>query len=230
MQWTIALLCGFLCDYNVNAHRVGFEASTNIVMYDDMNVWFACLLLASFSQSCISQVRLWLYVCLPLFICISRWSLTMDEEVNPDHENVNSVLAQDSIELFHILSSQSHSVIMELCQMMPSEAWRQYQLDPSSSSATARPELIKTMLEYFRSASARRCRNFLQRVCFSCENIPMLLESRLMSVAGYDSSEYKVVFVSDQNTAVVSHFHFEVHFTRPGPVFCQNSRTMWKGI
>lgn len=150
----------------------------------------------------------------------------MDEEVNPDHENVNSVLAQDSIELFHILSSQSHSVIMELCQMMPSEAWRQYQLDPSSSSATARPELIKTMLEYFRSASARRCRNFLQRVCFSCENIPMLLESRLMSVAGYDSSEYKVVFVSDQNTAVVSHFHFEVHFTRPGPVFCQNSRTM----
>ncbi|XP_025764586.1 protein NLRC5 isoform X2 [Oreochromis niloticus] len=149
MQWTIALLCGFLCDYNVNA-RVGFEASTNIVI---------------------------------------RWSLTMDEEVNPDHENVNSVLAQDSIELFHILSSQSHSVIMELCQMMPSEAWHQYQVDPSSSSATARPELIKTMLDYFRSASARKCRNFLQRVCFSCENIPMLLESRLMSVAGYDSTD-----------------------------------------
>ncbi|XP_035766457.1 NLR family, CARD domain containing 5 [Neolamprologus brichardi] len=113
----------------------------------------------------------------------------MDEEVNPDHENVNSVLAQDSIELFHILSSQSHSVIMELCQMMPSEAWRQYQLDPSRSSAAARPELIKTMLDYFRSASARRCRNFLQRVCFSCENIPMLLESRIMSVAGYDSTD-----------------------------------------
>uniref|UniRef100_A0A3P9BX02 NLR family CARD domain containing 5 n=1 Tax=Maylandia zebra TaxID=106582 RepID=A0A3P9BX02_9CICH len=112
----------------------------------------------------------------------------MDEEVNPDHENVNSVLAQDSIELFHILSSQSHSVIMELCQMMPSEAWRQYQLDPSSSSAAGRPELIKTMLDYFRSASARKCRNFLQSVCFSCENIPMLLESRLMSVAGYDNN------------------------------------------
>ncbi|XP_005935060.1 NLR family, CARD domain containing 5 isoform X1 [Haplochromis burtoni] len=113
----------------------------------------------------------------------------MDEEVNPDHENVNSVLAQDSIELFHILSSQSHSVIMELCQMMPSEAWRQYQLDPSSSSAAGRPELIKTMLDYFRSASARKCRNFLQSVCFSCENIPMLLESRLMSVAGYDNTD-----------------------------------------
>uniref|UniRef100_A0AAX7V497 NACHT domain-containing protein n=1 Tax=Astatotilapia calliptera TaxID=8154 RepID=A0AAX7V497_ASTCA len=137
----------------------------------------------------------------------------MDEEVNPDHENVNSVLAQDSIELFHILSSQSHSVIMELCQMMPSEAWRQYQLDPSSSSAAGRPELIKTMLDYFRSASARKCRNFLQSVCFSCENIPMLLESRLMSVAGYDNSEYKLVFVPDQSTAILSDFHFEVYFT-----------------
>uniref|UniRef100_A0AAX7VQK4 NACHT domain-containing protein n=1 Tax=Astatotilapia calliptera TaxID=8154 RepID=A0AAX7VQK4_ASTCA len=72
--------------------------------------------------------------------------------------------------------------------MMPSEAWRQYQLDPSSSSAAGRPELIKTMLDYFRSASARKCRNFLQSVCFSCENIPMLLESRLMSVAGYDNN------------------------------------------
>uniref|UniRef100_I3JYV5 NACHT domain-containing protein n=1 Tax=Oreochromis niloticus TaxID=8128 RepID=I3JYV5_ORENI len=126
----------------------------------------------------------------------------MDEEVNPDHENVNSVLAQDSIELFHILSSQSHSVIMELCQMMPSEAWHQYQVDPSSSSATARPELIKTMLDYFRSASARKCRNFLQRVCFSCENIPMLLESRLMSVAGYDNSyENSSPAVTDQNSS-----------------------------
>uniref|UniRef100_A0A669AYK0 NACHT domain-containing protein n=1 Tax=Oreochromis niloticus TaxID=8128 RepID=A0A669AYK0_ORENI len=127
----------------------------------------------------------------------------MDEEVNPDHENVNSVLAQDSIELFHILSSQSHSVIMELCQMMPSEAWHQYQVDPSSSSATARPELIKTMLDYFRSASARKCRNFLQRVCFSCENIPMLLESRLMSVAGYDSNSYEnsSPAVTDQNSS-----------------------------
>uniref|UniRef100_A0AAX7W6H7 NACHT domain-containing protein n=1 Tax=Astatotilapia calliptera TaxID=8154 RepID=A0AAX7W6H7_ASTCA len=134
----------------------------------------------------------------------------MDEEVNPDHENVNSVLAQDSIELFHILSSQSHSVIMELCQMMPSEAWRQYQLDPSSSSAAGRPELIKTMLDYFRSASARKCRNFLQSVCFSCENIPMLLESRLMSVAGYDNTLQSSVTFTLRFTLLVWQYISEV--------------------
>ncbi|XP_030586964.1 protein NLRC5 isoform X2 [Archocentrus centrarchus] len=112
----------------------------------------------------------------------------MDEEVDLDPENVNSVLAQEYLELFHILSSQSPSVIMALCHMIPAEARCQNQLDPTSSCA-AGPELIKTMLDYFRSASAGECQNFLQSVCFSCENIPMRLESRLMSVAGYETTD-----------------------------------------
>ncbi|XP_008297859.1 protein NLRC5 [Stegastes partitus] len=105
----------------------------------------------------------------------------MDEEVDPQDENVNSVLAQESSELFGILSSQSPTVIMKLCQMMPSEAGWQNQLPPASP--------VKAMLDYFMAARAEDCRNFLQSVCILCENIPMHLESRLMSVAGYASSE-----------------------------------------
>uniref|UniRef100_A0A4W6DMS5 NACHT domain-containing protein n=1 Tax=Lates calcarifer TaxID=8187 RepID=A0A4W6DMS5_LATCA len=116
----------------------------------------------------------------------------MDEEVDPGDENVNSVLAQESSELFDVLSCQSPTVIMRLCQMMPSGAgWNMGHLAPTSSSAAV-TERIKAMLEYFRVASAADCRNFLQSMCILCENIPMRLESRLMSVAGYANSEYEM--------------------------------------
>uniref|UniRef100_A0AAQ5YC59 NACHT domain-containing protein n=1 Tax=Amphiprion ocellaris TaxID=80972 RepID=A0AAQ5YC59_AMPOC len=123
----------------------------------------------------------------------------MDDEVDPNEENVNSVLAQESSELFHILNGQSPTVIMQLCQMMASEAGWQNQLSAASSSTNP----IQAMLDYFRTARAEKCRIFLQSVCLWCENIPMRLESRLMSVAGDTSSEYEMM---QQN-------HWDQYFT-----------------
>uniref|UniRef100_A0AAQ5XJA4 NACHT domain-containing protein n=1 Tax=Amphiprion ocellaris TaxID=80972 RepID=A0AAQ5XJA4_AMPOC len=117
----------------------------------------------------------------------------MDDEVDPNEENVNSVLAQESSELFHILNGQSPTVIMQLCQMMASEAGWQNQLSAASSSTNP----IQAMLDYFRTARAEKCRIFLQSVCLWCENIPMRLESRLMSVAGDTSSDLNL---EDQNS------------------------------
>ncbi|XP_036963487.1 NLR family, CARD domain containing 5 isoform X4 [Acanthopagrus latus] len=111
----------------------------------------------------------------------------MDDEVDPDHQNVNSVLHQESSELLTIINSQLPAVIMELCQMMPGNAG--LNINHLACSAAARTEHIRTMLEYFRAASAADCCNFLQTVCMLCENIPMHLESRLMSVAGYTHTD-----------------------------------------
>lgn len=117
----------------------------------------------------------------------------MDEELDPDDENVNSILAQESSELLRILTSQSHTVIMELCQMMPGGAgWDVHHVAPSTSSGAV-TEPIRAMMEYFRTANDTECRNFIQSVCMLCENIPLHLETRLISVAGYAHSEYKVV-------------------------------------
>ncbi|KAG7229790.1 hypothetical protein INR49_012439 [Caranx melampygus] len=107
----------------------------------------------------------------------------MDEEVDPGDENVNSVLAQESSELFHVLRSQSPTIIMDLWQMMPSGA--RYSTACQDPTSPAVMELIRPMLEHFIKASAADCQNFLQSMCMLCENMPMLLESRLMSVAGY---------------------------------------------
>ncbi|TDH09208.1 hypothetical protein EPR50_G00084210 [Perca flavescens] len=117
----------------------------------------------------------------------------MDEEADPDNLNVNSVLAQESSELFEVLSSQSPAILIKLCQIMPSDARRNINMDPSSCSAAAVTEHIKVMLEYFRVANHADCCNFLQSMCILCEGIPMRLESRLMSVAGYANSEYEIM-------------------------------------
>lgn len=117
----------------------------------------------------------------------------MDEEFDPDNENVNVVLAQESSELLTILNSQSPGVIMKLCQMVPCDAM--WSINHPPSSAAALTEHIQTMLEYFRIASAVDCCHFLQSVCMLCENIPMRLESRLMSVAGHANSEYNMMLL-----------------------------------
>uniref|UniRef100_A0A3Q1I6S2 NACHT domain-containing protein n=1 Tax=Anabas testudineus TaxID=64144 RepID=A0A3Q1I6S2_ANATE len=113
----------------------------------------------------------------------------MDEELDPDDENVNSVLAQESSELLRILTSQPLTVIMQLCQMMPGDARWHVDSVATSTSSAAVTEHVKAVLEYFRATNATDCRTFLQSICMLCENIPMHLESRLMSVAGYEHSD-----------------------------------------
>lgn len=117
----------------------------------------------------------------------------MDEEVDPDSEYVNSVLAHESAELVHILSGQSTAVIMKLCQMMPSDAGCNINQASGNASSEAVTEHIKALLEYFRVANAADCRTFLQSMCVLCDNIPMHLESKLMSAAGYENSEWKMM-------------------------------------
>lgn len=113
----------------------------------------------------------------------------MDEEADP--ENVNDVLIQEFSELYSILSSQPYIIIEKLYKMAPVNAVTGIK-HLASSGETLR-ESIKTMLEYFTVASAEECCHFLQALCMLCENIPMRLETKLMSMAWHGNSEYKMM-------------------------------------
>uniref|UniRef100_A0A3Q2NVL9 NACHT domain-containing protein n=1 Tax=Fundulus heteroclitus TaxID=8078 RepID=A0A3Q2NVL9_FUNHE len=105
----------------------------------------------------------------------------MDEELDPDDGNVNSVLAQEFSELLRILRRQPDSVIMQLSQTAASDAaWLNR---PAAGGCAAASDRAEAMLDYFRHATTAECCNFLQMVCLLCEDIPMHLESRLMSVS-----------------------------------------------
>lgn len=113
----------------------------------------------------------------------------MDEEADP--ENVNNVLIQEFSELYSILDSQPYIIIEKLYQMVPVNAVTG--VEHLASSGDALKKSIRTMLEYFTVASAEECCHFLQTVCMLCEDMPMRLETRLMSVAWHGNSEYKMM-------------------------------------
>lgn len=116
----------------------------------------------------------------------------MDERFYPGNENVNLVVDQESSELRAVLSRQSQSVILQLYQTIPSAAGLT-KSHPVASSAAALTDHIKAMLDYLHVASPAECCNFLESFCMICENIPLRLESRLLSVAGYPTGKYKVM-------------------------------------
>ncbi|XP_075998191.1 protein NLRC5 isoform X2 [Genypterus blacodes] len=128
----------------------------------------------------------------------------MEEEVDPEEENVCSVLDQESTELFHILRLQSPSVIMELLRMMPRDTQKYTDEAILMSLPSAVTECILNMLQYFKTANATVCCSFVQSVCMLCENIPMHLESRLMSAAGnpttYGTISPRIEPLSPENT------------------------------
>ncbi|XP_024136648.1 NLR family, CARD domain containing 5 [Oryzias melastigma] len=118
----------------------------------------------------------------------------MDNDSHLEDKDVNSVLAQESSKLCHILSNQSESVIRMLYQRMIDEDECRDKQATSTASAWTSADHVKALLDYYRSANATKCRIFLQSVCMLCEGIPMHLEARLMSVAcsgcdGAQSSE-----------------------------------------
>ncbi|XP_072291819.1 protein NLRC5 [Eucyclogobius newberryi] len=105
----------------------------------------------------------------------------MEEEIDPDQDNANIVLDQEYSELLHILTNQPSTALMKLCEMASTDGAGQIStINPTSSSAAA----VRGLLDFYSTADSSLCSDFLQRVCLLCENIPMLLESRLMSVSG----------------------------------------------
>ncbi|XP_024911906.1 protein NLRC5 isoform X3 [Cynoglossus semilaevis] len=116
----------------------------------------------------------------------------MDEEFDPynEHENVKTVLAQEYEELLHVLSCQPPEVIMELCKILPNRAAWTTDHGLAANTGLSAAEVITAMLKHLQSSSnAKECCSFLQSFCLICENIPMRLESRLMSAAGNTNNE-----------------------------------------
>uniref|UniRef100_A0A673XT97 NACHT domain-containing protein n=1 Tax=Salmo trutta TaxID=8032 RepID=A0A673XT97_SALTR len=92
-------------------------------------------------------------------------------------EDVQTVLTQETHELADILSYQDDAVLAILYKMMDSRARERL------VRLASHRERILGVLNYFRTTDPAICRQFLQMVCMHCD-MPMRLESRLMSVAG----------------------------------------------
>nr|XP_046208107.1 NLR family, CARD domain containing 5 isoform X2 [Oncorhynchus gorbuscha] len=107
-------------------------------------------------------------------------------------EDVQSVLTQETHELADILGYQDDAVLSKLYKIMDSRARERL------GRAASHRERILEMLGYFSTEDPAMCRQFLQMVCMHCD-MPMRLESRLMSVTG---SVTKEVIENNSHTLV----------------------------
>ncbi|XP_031657729.1 protein NLRC5 isoform X2 [Oncorhynchus kisutch] len=114
-------------------------------------------------------------------------------------EDVQSVLTQETHELADILGYQDDAVLSKLYKMMDSRARERL------VRAASHRERILEMLGYFSTADPAMCRQFLQMVCMHCD-MPMRLESRLMSVTG---SVTKEVIENSSHTLVDESIAFQ---------------------
>uniref|UniRef100_A0A8C6SS65 Uncharacterized protein n=1 Tax=Neogobius melanostomus TaxID=47308 RepID=A0A8C6SS65_9GOBI len=111
----------------------------------------------------------------------------MEGDFDSGQENANFVLDEEYSELLHILNNQPSTVIQRLCAMVPGDKAGQIgNFNPTSFSTT-----VKALMDFYSQADSSLCRGFLQCICLLCENIPMWLETRLMSVSGNPTSKFK---------------------------------------
>uniref|UniRef100_A0A6Q2YFC3 NACHT domain-containing protein n=1 Tax=Esox lucius TaxID=8010 RepID=A0A6Q2YFC3_ESOLU len=94
-----------------------------------------------------------------------------------DLEDVHNVLTQEIHELIDILSNQEDDFLNKLFGIMERRVLEQL------LHLASHRERIMGLLDYLRVADPAICRRFLQMVCMNYD-MPMRLESRLMSVAG----------------------------------------------
>uniref|UniRef100_A0AAY4DSZ0 NACHT domain-containing protein n=1 Tax=Denticeps clupeoides TaxID=299321 RepID=A0AAY4DSZ0_9TELE len=94
-------------------------------------------------------------------------------------EDVCSVVAQESQALVEVLCSQRHDILRNLCSLVTDQP----ALEDLRQLTNLR-ECATRLVGHFKTAEPVKCAEFLQALCMSCENMPMLLESQLMCAAG----------------------------------------------
>ncbi|XP_030646427.1 protein NLRC5 [Chanos chanos] len=97
--------------------------------------------------------------------------------------DVRSIIDQESGTLVDILCDQDCDTLRHLHAMVD------YQTQERLSCLQGRREQISALVDYFKTADPFRGKKFLETICMHCENIPMLLESRLMSASVIDLVE-----------------------------------------
>ncbi|XP_062402500.1 NLR family, CARD domain containing 5 [Sardina pilchardus] len=109
-----------------------------------------------------------------------KW-VTME---NTDLEDgVLSVLEQQSLNLVEVISAQGPHVLDLLQNLVEGSARDQL------VQLTRPQEKAVWLVNHFHNVGPVACGRFLETVCMCCEDMPMFLESQLMSVSGFVTAE-----------------------------------------
>lgn len=108
------------------------------------------------------------------------------EELNLE-EDVQVVVDQEASAIVDVLCMQRSNVLQQVYDLV--EARTREQLRQISSLR----ESVSGVVNYFRNSDQYSCRNFLDTIWTFCENIPLELEIRIVSVVGCSAGKFCLI-------------------------------------
>uniref|UniRef100_A0A8C2B345 NLR family CARD domain containing 5 n=1 Tax=Cyprinus carpio TaxID=7962 RepID=A0A8C2B345_CYPCA len=95
--------------------------------------------------------------------------------------DILALVAQEASALVDLLCKQNSGVLDRIIALVEPKTLDQIQ------SLTNNRDRVSAIVDYFKNSDQKLCIWFLSTVCQYCDNIPFLLETTLVSIAGYTS-------------------------------------------
>lgn len=97
--------------------------------------------------------------------------------------DILSLVAQEASALVELLCEQNSGVLDRIFALVEPKTLDQIR------SLTNNRDRVSAIVDYFKNSDQKLCIWFLSTVCQYCDNIPFLLETTLVSIAGYTSGK-----------------------------------------
>uniref|UniRef100_A0A8C2B588 NLR family CARD domain containing 5 n=1 Tax=Cyprinus carpio TaxID=7962 RepID=A0A8C2B588_CYPCA len=97
--------------------------------------------------------------------------------------DILALVAQEASALVDLLCKQNSGVLDRIIALVEPKTLDQIQ------SLTNNRDRVSAIVDYFKNSDQKLCIWFLSTVCQYCDNIPFLLETTLVSIAGYTSGK-----------------------------------------
>lgn len=105
-------------------------------------------------------------------------------EENDLEEDFQLVVAQEATAIVDVLSMQRNNVLQQIYALVEARTREQLQQMPNLK------ESISGVVDYFRTSDQQTCRHFLNTVWTFCEDLPLELEIKILSIAGSSAGEF----------------------------------------
>lgn len=102
-------------------------------------------------------------------------------------EDVRVVVDQEAAAIVDVLCLQRSSVLQQVYALVEARTREQLQQIPSLRQS------VSGVVNYFRKSDQHACLNFLDTIWTFCENIPLELDTRIVSVVGSSAGKFCLI-------------------------------------
>lgn len=117
-------------------------------------------------------------------------------------EDVRVVVAQEGTAIVDVLCEQRNNVLQQIYALVDPQTCERLQ------HTLSHRESISAVVDFFKTSNQNTCRHFLCTIWELCENIPLDLEIRILSIAGSSAGKFVYVLPTSSLVSVIMTLRF----------------------